>query len=189
MTEFSALLERNRDFAAKVDLSRLAMPAVMPDRQLLVLTCVDPRVEPAGFLGLGPGEAGVLRNAGGRVDARVMEDIAYLAMRLGVRMDVAVIHHTQCGTGLLAEPDFRRAYADRAGLDDAALAAKAVTDPVTTVRQDVAKLLGSPLLSSDLVASVSGHVLRLETGLVETVAEAVAPGEREAAQGDTRVRS
>ncbi|MER5700015.1 carbonic anhydrase [Streptomyces mirabilis] len=181
MSEFSELLERNRDFAAKVDLRRLAMPPVMPERQLLVLTCVDPRVEPAGFLGLGTGDAGVLRNAGGRVDGRVMEDIAYLAMRLGVRMDVAVIHHTQCGTGMLAEPGFRRAFADRAGLDDADLAAKAVTDPAATVRDDIAKILASPLLSSDLVASVSGHVLRLETGLVETVVEAVEPSARPAA--------
>ncbi|MET7685288.1 carbonic anhydrase [Streptomyces sp. NPDC005423] len=181
MSEFSELLQRNREFAARVDLTRLAMPAAMPDRLLLVLTCVDPRVEPAGFLGVGTGDAGVLRNVGGRVDARVREDIAYIAMRLGVRLDVAVIHHTQCGTGMLAEPTFRRAYADRAGLDDAGLAAKAVTDPVATVREDVAKLLGSPLMSNDLVASVSGHVLRLETGLVETVVEAVAPRETYAA--------
>ncbi|GAA2673095.1 carbonic anhydrase [Actinoplanes palleronii] len=175
MAGISELLERNQDFAARVDLRRLAMPAVLPDRLLVVLTCVDPRVEPAGFLGLTTGDAGVLRNAGGRVDDRVMDDIAYLAMRFGVRMDIAVIHHTQCGTGLLADPDFRRAYADRSGLDDAGLAAKAVTDPVATVRDDVAKILGSPLLASDLVAAVSGHVLRLETGLVDTVVASVAP--------------
>ncbi|BCY08935.1 carbonic anhydrase [Actinoplanes sp. L3-i22] len=172
MTEFSQLLERNRDFAATVDLRYLAMPepATMPERMPLILTCVDPRVEPAGFLGLRTGDAGVLRNAGGRVDERVMDDIAFLGMRLGVRLDVVVIHHTQCGTGLLADPAFRRSFADRAGLDDAVLAAKAVTDPAQTVREDVAKLLANPVLSSDLVASVSGHVLRLETGLVDPVA-------------------
>ena len=177
MTEFSDLLERNRKFAASVDLRRLAMPdkAALPDRLLLVLACVDPRTEPAGFLGVGTGEAAVLRNAGGRVDGRVAEDIAFLSMRLGARMDVAVIHHTQCFSGMLAEPAFRHAFADRTGLDDDALAAKAVTDPVDTVRQDVAKLLGNPLMSADVVASVSGHVLRLETGLVETVVEATAP--------------
>ncbi len=169
MSEISELLERNQVFAANVDLDRLAMPEAMPERLTLVLACVDPRVEPAGFLGVGTGDAGVLRNAGGRVDDRVIEDIAYLAMRLHVRMDVAVIHHTQCGTGLLAEPTFRRAFADRSGTDEELLAEKAVTDPVQTVRRDVETLLGSSLLSSDLVASVSGHVLRLETGLVETV--------------------
>lgn len=177
MTGFKDLLERNREFAANVDLEKLAMPASMPDRTLLVLACADPRVEPAGFLGVTTGDAGVLRNAGGRVDARVMEDIAFLAMRLRTRIDVAVIHHTQCGTGLLADPNFRQTFAHRANLAIADLAAKAVTDPVETVRLDVAKLLGSPLMSSDLVASVSGHVLRLETGLVETIIDAAAPSE------------
>jgi carbonic anhydrase len=140
-----------------------------------VLTCVAPRVEPAGFLGLRPGDAGVLRNAGGRVDDRIIQDIAYLAQRLQVRMDVAVIHHTQCGTGLLSEPAFRQRFADRTGLDQDSLAAKAVTDPVATVRRDVAALTRSPLMTDDVIASVSGHVLRLETGLVETVVEATGP--------------
>ncbi|MCX5384699.1 carbonic anhydrase [Streptomyces sp. NBC_00083] len=171
MPDFGDFLERNQVFAANVDLARLVMPASMPERLPLVLTCADPRVEPAGFLGLGTGDAGVLRNTGGRVDGRVIEDIVYLAVRLGVRMDVAVVHHTQCGTGMLADPAFRRAFAVRTGGDDMALAERAVTDPVATVRRDVAKLLADPLMTSEILASVSGHVLRLETGLVETVIE------------------
>lgn len=178
MTEFTELLERNRRFAEAVDLGRLAMPTAMPERLLLVLTCVDPRVEPAGFLGVHTGDAGVLRNAGGRVDDRVIEDVAYLSMRLRVRMDVAVIHHTQCGTGLLAEPDFRSAFAERSGTDVSMLAERAVVDPVETVRLDVAQLVAHPMLSSDVVASVSGHVLRMETGLVETVVPQAAPAAR-----------
>jgi carbonic anhydrase len=66
-------------------------------------------------------------------------------------------------------------FAGRTGFDDDALAAKAVTDPAQTVRQDVAKLLSHRLLPGDIVASVSGHVLRLETGLVEMVVEATSP--------------
>ncbi|XUL93937.1 carbonic anhydrase [Streptomyces galilaeus] len=167
-------MERNRGFAKSVNLAMLQMGdrANMPDRILLLLTCVDPRVEPAGVLGLQLGEAGVLRNVGGRVDQRVVEDMAYLAMRLGTRLDIAVIHHTQCGSGMLSEGAFRRSFAELVGLDDADLAAKAVTDPAETVRHDVEKLLTSSLLSSALVASVSGHALHLETGLVETVVEA-----------------
>ncbi|MFJ8142460.1 hypothetical protein [Streptomyces sp. NPDC096013] len=82
---------------------------------------------------------------------------------------------TQCGTGKLSEPAFRQAFAHHTGLDEGALADKAVTDPAVTVRQDVAELLAHPLLSEDILASVSGHVLRLETGLVETVVKATAP--------------
>lgn len=173
MPNFTDFLQRNQAFAANVDLARLAMPSSMPERLPLVLTCADPRVEPAGFLGIGTGDAGVLRNTGGRVDDRVIEDIAYLAVRLGVRIDLAIVHHTQCGTGLLADPEFRRAFAHRTGGDATALAERAVTDPTATVRRDVEKLLTSRLMTSEVLASVSGHVLRLETGLVETVAEPV----------------
>ncbi|MFJ8627031.1 carbonic anhydrase [Kitasatospora sp. NPDC093550] len=177
MSQLTELLHRNREFAAAVDPARLAMSSreQLPERILVVLTCLDPRVEPAGFLGLRTGEAGVLRNAGGRVDDRVAEDIAYLAARFGLRIDVAVVHHTQCGTGMLSEPAFRHDFADRTGLSDRELAARAVTDPTETVRMDVAKLLGHPLLSADGLGSVSGHVLRLETGLVETVVNAADP--------------
>ncbi|GGP65937.1 carbonic anhydrase [Saccharothrix coeruleofusca] len=179
MTEFHDLLERNREFASTTDLRLLEMPdpARMPERMPLVLTCVDPRVEPAGFLGLRTGDAGVLRNVGGRVDDRIVEDIAYLAMRLGVRLDVAVIHHTQCGSGLLADHRFRGAFAERTGADEEVLAARAVTEPSRTVRHDVRRLLASPLITGDAVATASGHVLKLETGLVETIIAAAAPGE------------
>jgi len=176
MSDLSELIDRNRVFAARIDPAMLAMPTSTPESMLLVLTCFDPRVEPAGFLGLTTGDAGVLRNAGGRVDSRVIEDISFLAMRFRTRMDVAIIHHTQCGTGVLAEPAFRRAFADHAGLDAADLAAKAVTEPAETVRRDVKKMLASPLMSNDVLTSVSGLVLKLETGLLETVVEAVPPG-------------
>lgn len=176
MTSFENLRSRNERFAATVDLAQLAMPdlTTLPERMLLLLTCVDPRVEPAGFLGVGVGDAGVLRNAGGRVDTRIVEDIAYLALRLRVRLDVAVVHHTQCGTGLLAEPAFRASYAARMGLDPDPLSLKAVVDPRATVRHDTTALLTNPLLTRDVLASVSGHVLHLETGLVETVVEPAA---------------
>jgi carbonic anhydrase len=176
MTTFENLRSRNERFAATVDLAQLAMPdlTTMPERLLLLLTCVDPRVEPAGFLGIRVGDAGVLRNAGGRVDTRIVEDIAYLAMRLRVRLDVAVVHHTQCGTGLLAEPVFRASYAERMKLDPDPLTLKAVVDPRATVRHDTIALLTNPLLQGGVLASVSGHVLHLETGLVETVVEPAA---------------
>ena len=82
------------------------------------LTCLDHRVDPAITLGLKLGDAPVIRNAGGRVTEAVIEDIAYLAFlaeqvsagqvdddRL---FEVAIIHHTQCGTSFLADPGFRR---------------------------------------------------------------------------------
>src|SRR6202042_1410643 len=121
-----------------------------------------------------------IRNAGGRVTHAVIEDIAYigfLAEQLfGGQLEddrlfeVAVVHHTQCGTGFLADPGFRRQAAEATGLPEAALEASAVADPHVTVRADVQRLLRAPSLPPK--GSVSGHVYDIATGHVTTVQDA-----------------
>jgi carbonic anhydrase len=91
----------------------------------------------------------------------------------GPPLEVAVVHHTQCGSSFLARDDFRRQFAGRTGFAEADLLASAVTDPHATVRTDVARLLSSPLATQGIV--VSGHVFDLQTGLVETVLAPAAP--------------
>jgi len=179
MTRMTPLLERNEQFAATYTPVTLAAPAA----QMLVVTCLDHRVDPAIVLGLRLGEAPVIRNAGGRVTQAVIDDLAYLAylaeqlfggqLEDGRLFEVAVVHHTQCGTGFLADPGFRRQAAEATGLAEAALEAAAVADPDTTVRADVERLLTSPLLSPKV--SVSGHVYDIATGRVTTAVEARYP--------------
>jgi carbonic anhydrase len=87
----------------------------------------------------------------------------------GPLFEVAVIHHTQCGMGFLADPGFRRRAAEATGLSEAALEASAVADPQVTVKTDVERLLTSPSLSPTV--SVSGHVYDLATGRVATTVD------------------
>jgi hypothetical protein len=72
------LLERNRRFAASDTRKRLAS-SFGPRRPLFVVTCIDPRVDPAAVLGVELGEAIVLRNAGGRVTPAVIHDVAFIS--------------------------------------------------------------------------------------------------------------
>jgi len=179
MTRMTPLLERNEQFA------RTYTPAPLgpPTAQVLVVSCLDHRVDPAIILGLQLGDAVVIRNAGGRVTPAVIDDIAYLAYLAGQLFggqvfadslfEVAVVHHTQCGTGFLADPSFRRQAAEATGLAEAALEASAVADPHTTVKADVERLLTSPLLSPKV--SVSGHVYDIATGRVTTTVDARHP--------------
>jgi carbonic anhydrase len=144
------------------------------------VTCLDHRVDPASFLGVRLGEAPVIRNAGGRVTPAVIEDLAFLGFLaeqlFGGQLaddrlfEVAIIHHTQCGTGFLADPGFRHQAAEATGLNEAALEDSAVADPHITVQADVERLLASPLLSPKV--SVSGHVYDIETGRVTTTLDA-----------------
>jgi carbonic anhydrase len=185
MTRMAPLLERNEQFARTYTPVALGLPAT----QVIVVTCLDHRVDPALFLGLQLGDSPVIRNAGGRVTEAVIEDLAYLAF-LAEQMfrgqvaddrlfEVAVIHHTQCGTALAADPGFRHRAAQATGLDEAALEATAVTDPHATVKADVERLLASPLLSPKV--SVSGHVYDIATGRVTTAVDARFPGRAGAA--------
>jgi len=179
VTRMTPLLERNERFAS----TYTPVPLGPPTAQLIVVTCLDHRVDPAIVLGLQLGAAPVIRNAGGRVTQAVIEEIAYLAflaeqlfgsqLAADKLFEVAVVHHTQCGTGFLADPDFRRQAAEATGLAEAVLEASAVADPHATVKADVERLLTSPLLSPKV--SVSGHVYDIATGRVTTTVEARYP--------------
>jgi carbonic anhydrase len=179
MTRMTPLLERNEQFARTYTPMALGPPTA----QVLIVTCLDHRVDPAIVLGLRLGEAPVIRNAGGRVTPAVIDDIAYLAflaeqlfgdqVAADTLFEVAVVHHTQCGTGFLADPGFRLQVTEATGLSEAALEASAVADPHTSVKADVERLLSSPLLSPKV--SVSGHVYDIATGRVTTTVDARYP--------------
>ena len=163
-------LERNRTFAAA---GGHEGAVVFPNLRLFVITCLDPRVDPAHFLGLGLGDGMVVRNVGGRVTREVINDVAFVGQIAenvvadGPLFEVAVIHHTQCATGALADDAFRRRYAERIGAEESTLREHAVLDPAATVARDVERLRSAPAISSRV--SVSGHVYDVVTGLVQTV--------------------
>ena len=122
MTKLSALLYRNEQFARTYTPTALGIPA----EQVVIVTCLDHRVDPAIVLGLQLGDAPVIRNVGGRVTQAVIDDIAYLAFladqlfgekgNTATLFEVAVIHHTQCGAGFLADASFRHQVAEATGL-------------------------------------------------------------------------
>jgi len=166
-------LERNRAFAA-ADGHQGA--AVFPNLRLFVITCLDPRVDPAHFLGLGLSDAMVIRNVGGRVTPEVINDVAFISQIVegvlpdGPLFEVAVVHHTQCGAGALADDAFRRRYAERIGAEESTLREHAILDPAGTVTGDVERIRSARAISSRV--TVSGHVYDVETGLVQTVIRA-----------------
>ena len=173
MAHIDPLLERNRHFATTAARAGTSIVAKHP---VYVITCLDPRTDPSAFLELGLGDAIVVRNAGGRVSPDVLTDLAYigyLSARVnpaGARFEVAVIHHTDCGTHFLSDAEFRRGFADLTGGDDATLAAEAVVHPEETVRLDVGRLRSSTILPSTI--TVSGHVYDVNTGLITTIVPA-----------------
>jgi carbonic anhydrase len=163
----SVLLDRNHAFAAA---GGHQGAVVFPALGLFVITCLDPRVDPAHILGLKLSEAVVVRNVGGRVTPEVIEDVAFIAQLAetflpdGPLFEVAVIHHTQCGSAALTDDGFRGRYAERIGVPEAPLRERAVLDPAQTVAIDVERLRSAPAISPRV--RVSGHVYDVESGLL-----------------------
>jgi carbonic anhydrase len=126
---------------------------------LAVLTCIDSRIEPLATLGLVPGDAKILRNAGARVTDDVLRTLVLASHLLGVDR-VMVVAHTDCRmTG--TEEDVHAAVRDAGGPDISELNFLMTDDQEATVSKDVELLRSSPFLSH---VRVGGFRYDVETG-------------------------
>ncbi len=171
VTDLNTLLERNRSFAAQFKAGDLT---IRPRMSTILLTCVDSRVDPAHLLGLGLGDAVVIRNAGGRITPAVMGDLGVLGVLANnmpggnaMQPELVVIHHTDCGMSRLANPAVQEQVAKKLGLSIDEVAAMAITDPTTSVQDDVERLRLTPGTPDQLV--VSGFVYDVSDGTVSQV--------------------
>jgi len=169
MTSIETLIARNGAFAAQRFSADLR---INPAGRLMIVGCVDPRVDPAELLGLEQGEAAVIRNVGGRVTPATIRTIAMLGKvgqangggAPGVGWNLVVLHHTDCGmTDLAAYPELLAEYFE-IPVDD--LGSKSVSDPYGSVAVDASVLHQAPLPAS---FAVSGLVYDVETGKTEVV--------------------
>ncbi|HET7380157.1 MAG TPA: carbonic anhydrase [Gaiellales bacterium] len=123
----------------------MASRTAQPSLKLAVLTCMDARVDPAALLGLHPGDAHVIRNAGGRATNDALHALAISQAVLGTR-EVLVMHHTECAMG-------RMSGADLAARITAATnhpfheELSTFTDDATAIAEDVAHIRMYPSLA------------------------------------------
>jgi carbonic anhydrase len=171
-------LERNAQFAATDAKDNIPAIPFIPFDQLYIITCVDPRVEPAAILGAKLGEAIIARNIGGRVTPSVIKDLTWICHLHENKtpdadwFEIAVIHHTDCGSGLFADEHLRHGNAARGGYDEHTAAAMAVLDPAKTVREDIERLRTAPELAASIHnIKTGGYTYDLKTGLITTVVE------------------
>ncbi|MET9479267.1 carbonic anhydrase [Streptomyces sp. NPDC006638] len=169
MGTVETLTSRNKKFAESGYDASLRM---RPTLATIVIGCVDARVDPAVVLGAAPGEIMAIRNVGGRVTPRTLDELFMLrnvAQAVGDDItgdwDLIVLQHTQCGiTKIDDRPELLAPYFDVA---EDHLATTLVDDPYGAVARDVSVLRADERLGS---ARVSGLVYDVATGRVETVA-------------------
>ena len=169
MTDTADLVRRNADFAATEFITDLS---INPSGVMMVVGCVDPRVDPTHVLGLRQGEAAVIRNVGGRITPATLRTMLMLG-KVGAAngggnhpgdWNLVILHHTDCGmTDLAAFPHLLAEYFE---IPAEELAGKGVSDPIRSVQVDVDVILANNHASR---FGVSGLVYDVDTGLVETV--------------------
>jgi carbonic anhydrase len=178
LSNFATYIERNEQFAATDAKNHVPEIPFIPSKQLYLITCIDPRVDPAAIVGSELGEAIVARNVGGRVTPALIKDLAWI-LHLHENLtphadwfEIAVIHHTDCGSSLLAKDELRAGYVARGGWDDKTALDMAVLEPAKTVVKDIQRLRSAPELQPTLEnVRIGGYTYDLETGKITTVVE------------------
>ena len=158
MGVFDDLLEANRRYQTSFHQAGLAGKAA---RHLAVLTCIDTRIDPLAMLGLKPGDAKIIRNAGARVTEDALRSLVLATNLLDVTR-VCVVQHTDCAMVGSTDDELRERIGAQRGVDASGWSFLATTDQVGTLRQDL-KLIQTCELIPD-GTEVGGFVFDVHTG-------------------------
>lgn len=71
------------------------LPRAEPALRLVIISCMDSRLDLNRALGIATGDAHILRNAGGRITQDMIRSLTISIRLLNVR-EVGVVHHTGC---------------------------------------------------------------------------------------------
>jgi carbonic anhydrase len=156
MSTIDELLANNETFAESLPVKHLD---VRPSRQIAIVTCMDSRLDVFAALGLGHGEAHVLRNAGGVVTDDTIRSLAISQRRLGTR-EVMLIHHTDCGMQKLSDDGFRAELQEATGVAPS-FAIESFDDVDRDVRQSILRVRRSSFLAHR--DAVRGFVYDVDT--------------------------
>ncbi len=143
---FEDLVVANEQYVAGYQLAGLPAKAA---RQLAVVTCIDSRIEPLAMLGLEPGDAKIVRNAGGRVTDDVLRSLIIASNLLSVTR-IAVIHHTLCAM-VTTEAEISSRIAEHAGLQPTGWAWHTIDEPDAALRADVDAIRECPLIDAEVI--------------------------------------
>jgi carbonic anhydrase len=188
-TVLDEVLTANKSYASSFgDKGSLPMP---PGRHFAILTCMDARLDPAGYAGLAEGDAHVIRNAGGRASDDAIRSLVISHKLLGTR-EWFVVHHTNCGMetftdeimrGLLSK-SLATATVDATGWHDVGKGPGSpeagyidwltIGNQVESVVADVQRIRKHPLVPSDV--PIYGFIYDVKTGRLMEVPEATKIG-------------
>lgn len=160
---FDDLLAANKIFAATLHEPKFTGQA---EAGVLVVTCMDSRIEPLRMIGLDLGDAKILRNPGGRVTDPVLVGIVLGVDLLNVNR-VMLVEHSRCAMGSSTEAEMRANLTESTGQDSTWMTLGMITDQRAALAEDVRRVKSHPLIPNSV--EVGGFIYDVDTGLLETV--------------------
>jgi carbonic anhydrase len=161
MSAVDDYVKNNEEYA----LTHVGGRPTQPARHVAVVACMDSRMRIFPMLGMGDGEAHVIRNAGGVVTDDVVRSLAISQRLLGTR-EIMLLHHTDCGLQKTTEAEFKGAIEAETGIRPH-WAVESFTDAEQDVRQSIGRIKASPFIPHK--DSIRGFVFDVDTGKLNEV--------------------
>ena len=162
-TEFHDVLSQNRKFVSEFRQGSLSARA---QRGLAIITCMDSRISPLALVGMQPGDAKILRNAGARVTDDVLRTLVLATYLLGVNR-ILVMPHTDCRMARESEAQLHETIEKQFGVDTRSVEFRTVENQRDALAYDVTRIRSYPLLQSGVV--VGGAIYDVATGKLEPI--------------------
>ena len=162
--EYARLLAENRRYTDAFDRSALT---AAPLSRLVIVACMDARLDVEESLGLRTGDAHIIRNAGGLVTDDVIRSLIVSIELLGTN-EIVLIEHTRCGLHGVDESALRASVAANSGLppDQVSMVFGGFGDLEANVRAQADILRTHPYLRH---VPVHGLVFDVATGRLHEV--------------------
>ena len=162
MAAIDDLLENNASYAASFEQGDAPLP---PALGLAVVACMDARLDTHALLGMGVGDAHVIRNAGGVVTDDAIRSLT-ISQRLLGTTSIMLIHHTDCGMLTFRDDDVKDAIEADTGIRPS-FAMEAFPDLDGDIRQSIARITASPFVPNK--DDIRGFVYDCATGKLNEV--------------------
>ena len=164
MSVADELLKANETFARNFTLGDLA---VRPRRQVAVLACMDSRILFEQCLGLHPGDAHMIRNAGGIATDDALRSLI-VSHHLLDTQEFIIINHTDCGLLKVREDELKAHLREKMGTAAAEPAHfHGFDDLEANVRLQMERVKSHPWIPKHI--PVRGFVYDVKTGKLREV--------------------
>ncbi len=156
------LVANNEAYASTFDHAGLP---VEPSRHVAVVACMDSRMPIFQILGMGYGEAHVIRNAGGVITDDVIRSLCLSQRYLGTR-EIILLHHNDCGLQRVTEDQLKGELEAELGIKPW-WSVESFTDPYADTRQSMERLRQTPFVP--FKDHIRGFVYDVDSGRLDEV--------------------